>query len=143
MGPLLDTDSYPGTDNEAFDRDHAGVGGYTSGDLLAWFEAGALDGVPVADAVLLGIGGNDLTGGSVLIPEVVANIQSIIDFFQASNPNVTVFVEQIAPPLSTAPPSLHEKVVLLNTALLAVPPEQSTASSHVALIDMATEWMDG
>ncbi|MEM6337962.1 MAG: SGNH/GDSL hydrolase family protein, partial [Bacteroidota bacterium] len=99
VGPLDDEASYPGFQGQRFDDDHAGVGGFTTLDVLNSFDEiqGSLDEAP--GVVLLGIGGNDLLSNRTP-EETFASLNEIIDRFQAAHPNATIIVEQIAPGLS-------------------------------------------
>ena len=141
VGPFRDTANYPSVDNRNFDPDHAGVGGATSSDVLENLPT-ALSSTDIPDVVLLGIGGNDLLEGTPA-DMVVNNIIEIIDFFQNSNAQVTILLEQIAPPRSDfAAEDFTEQYDQFTNALSVIPDQKSTIDSQAILLDMTSGWSD-
>lgn len=141
IGPFMDDATYPTFMGQSFDTDHAGVGGFTTEDVLMNLPE-TLDNTPTASLVLLGIGGNDLLEGSS-VSQAIQNINDIIDLLQADNNMVTIFLEQIAParsdlmtPQFTA---LHNQ---FNNQIANIPNQQTTASSKVIVVDMTPNWSD-
>ena len=143
IGPLSDEADYPSFNGYRFDPDHAGVGGFTTEDILLnlpeW-----IDDIESPDVVLLGIGGNDLLGQSPL-EEVISNLYEIIAILQQKNPEVIILLEQIAPARSDLMNSDFE--ILLNQfhqSLIDIQEaHQSDSLSPILLVDLFTGWNDG
>ncbi|MEW7291852.1 SGNH/GDSL hydrolase family protein [Aquimarina sp. 2304DJ70-9] len=139
-GPLKDDASYPQFMNMSFDNDHAGVGGFTTRDIINNIQEALTSGTP--DVVLIGIGGNDLTGGST-VSNAITNINQIIDILQGSNNNITIFLEQIAPGRSDfMTPEFTALFNEFNSSITGVGDQQTTTTSKVIVVDMATGWKD-
>ncbi|MCH2235861.1 MAG: GDSL-type esterase/lipase family protein [Crocinitomicaceae bacterium] len=142
IGTVRDNAKYDDYLGESFDKDHEGRGGWTSGqirdELDGWL---AQTGAP--DIVLFSSpGGNDALEG-LPYTDAISNINAIIDKLQASNPNVTIIVEQMAPAHSSAmTPQLTTFMNDLNTDLISIATNQSTAASQVVLVDMYTGFTD-
>jgi lysophospholipase L1-like esterase len=142
IGTQSDNTTYPAFNNSNFDTDHEGRGGWTSGQILDGLD-GWVSQAGTPDIVLFSSpAGND---GLQNLPynEAVANINSIIDILQATNPNVTIIIEQMAPPRSDS--MTGELATYLNQLqqdVLTIASEQSTASSQVIAIDMYTGFTD-
>ncbi|MEM7799125.1 MAG: GDSL-type esterase/lipase family protein, partial [Chloroflexota bacterium] len=146
VGGQVDNASYDDYLGQAFDRDHEGVGGATSSDTLQTVIA-LLEGTGPTnegpDIVLLGIGGNDYLEGGRDPDEVLANVNQIVDLFQEANPDVTIFIEQIAPAASAFMfPQVQETFDTYNAAILDLASTQTNQSSSVIAVDMATDWSD-
>lgn len=141
VGPQIDMSEYPVYSEEIFDKEHAGVGGYTTKDILTTLES-TLSDVEVPNIVLLGIGGNDLVINNSY-NEAVQNINGIIDILQNHNPEVTIFIEQIAPGNSS---TFSEEGLDLFTgfknAINTISEERSTEDSNLISVDMAEGWGD-
>ncbi|MFC4634139.1 SGNH/GDSL hydrolase family protein [Dokdonia ponticola] len=141
VGSETDASEYPTYSGEIFDKEHAGVGGHTTKDVLISLES-TLSVVETPDIVLLGIGGNDLVRTNSY-EEAIQNINSIIDILQDHNPEVTIFLEQIAPGNSS---SFSEENLELfenfQNAILTISEERSTEDSNVITVDMAMGWTD-
>ena len=138
VGPLVDESNYPSFMNTPFDTDHAGVGGFTSEDILLNISE-ALSAIESPDIVLLGIGGNDLLANTE-VDTVIEQITEVIDILHNHNPHVTIFLEQIAPgnqQLMTA-----EFEVLLNTFHRALKDLASSHHASIVLVDMYTDWQE-
>jgi lysophospholipase L1-like esterase len=141
-GTMTDEGTYADYAGEIFDADHEGRGGWTSGqiaeDIDHWIE---LVGVP--DIVLFSSpGGNDALTGEPY-GETIANINSIIDAIQASNPNVTIIIEQMAPARSDA--MTTELTSFMDQILIDIPniaTAQTNSPSTVIAIDMNTGFTD-
>ncbi|OEK00471.1 hypothetical protein BFP97_02620 [Roseivirga sp. 4D4] len=141
IGPETDLISYPSHQNLVFDPDHAGFGGWRSSTLLDNFTS-IIDPLNIPDIVLLGIGGNDLTGG-VTPDQVAENINLIIDFLQALNSEIIIVVEQIAPAKSDAMSSRDWEILgELNSNISVLANAQATGLSTVVAVDMASGWSD-
>jgi len=141
IGPLEDDAKYPEFMDTPFDNDHAGVGGFTTTDVLDNLDDVLAD-VAAPDVVLLGIGGNDLLARES-VSDVIANIHQIIDILQADNDSVTVFIEQIAPGRSdfmTA--EFSSKFAEFNAQVETIKAEQTTAISQIVIVNMAESWQD-
>ncbi len=125
-----------------FDNDHEGTGGAITTDILeTLMQIGNDYGVP--DIVLLGIGGNDLLDAGATPEATIANIESIIDQLQAQSPKVIIFLEQIAPGVSTLmTPAFTAQFNTFNAGILAVAQRKSNTNSKVIAVDMAADWKD-
>ena len=142
VGDQLDGAEYPAYNSLSFDPDHAGVSGATSGQTLTRVrETITVENAP--DIVLLGIGGNDYLQGAGTPEEAIDNINAIIDHLQGVNPEVIIFLEQIAPALSFFMfPSVQADFDQFNADILVTAAEQSDGSSIVIAVDMAADWSD-
>ncbi len=140
IGPLRDEASYPQFMDMSFDFDHAGVGGFTTSDVLSTLNTALSSGKP--DIALLGIGGNDLLGG-IAVSTAIENINQIIDGLQAENPDIIIFLEQIAPGRSNI---MNTTNTLLfndfNAAIATVGANRTTSNSKVIVVDMRPNWSD-
>jgi lysophospholipase L1-like esterase len=83
----------PPTDTN-FDQDHEGHPGWTTQDGVE--NVDSIIAATQPDIVLLDLGANDLAQG-ITIPTTIANLQTIIDHFQAANPNVVVLLAEPTP----------------------------------------------
>lgn len=142
IGTVDDEANYPAYNGLTFDEDHEGRGGWTSGQINANLEDW-LSQTGAPDIVLFSSpGGNDGLQ-NLSYEEAIANINSIIDILQASNPSVTILIEKLAPAtsdrmvgdLKTYFERMQEDVVTIAT-------EQSTSSSQVIVVDMSTGFDD-
>jgi len=142
VGTQSDNASYPPFNNNDFDVDHEGRGGWTSEEILNgltnWLsETGSPDIVLFSSP-----GGNDALQ-DLPYNEAISNISSIIDALQTNNPNITIIIEQMAPgrsdimteELSTYLNLLHEEVVTMAS-------EYSTSTSELIVVDMYTDFTD-
>ena len=140
VGTRTDNASYPDYSGMSFDRNHEGRGGINSTEIRASINQWLSDGI-VPDIVLFSSpGGND---GIDVYPQTVDNINAIIDILQSTNPNVTIFLELPAPPLTSE--QTPEFLNYYNQALQDLPvlaQQQTTASSKVFTIDMKTGFTD-
>ncbi|RNC79918.1 MAG: hypothetical protein ED557_12345 [Balneola sp.] len=144
VGPYTDADhvgGYADYQGRSFDDDHAGVVGFETEDVLRTMNFILLS-VPQPDIVLLGIGGNDLLAEDP-ISEVIENINEIIDQLQATNENLVIVLEQIAPARSDAiTPEQEQLLNEFNATITTVAEQQSTNSSPVIVVDMSANWSD-
>lgn len=143
IGTQSDNAYYPPVNNDVFDIDHEGRGGWTSGDILAelsdWLsETGS------PDIVLLSSpGGNDALQGLSYV-EAVSNINAIIDLLQTNNPNVTIIIEQMMPGRSDImTPELTSFINNMQQEVVSMATSQSTATSQVIAVDMFTGFNEG
>lgn len=96
IGTVDDEASYPTYNNQTFDLDHEGRGGWTSGQLLSGIE-NWINSAGVPDIVLFSSpAGNDALQ-NLDYDQALVNVNSIIDVIQTVNPNVIVIIEQLAP----------------------------------------------
>lgn len=142
IGTQSDNASYPTFDNNTFDLDHEGRGGWTSGQikdgLIDWLnETGAPDIVLFSSP-----GGNDALEG-LSYEQAVTNINSIIDILQEKNSNVTIIIEQMAPGKSNF---MNSELTLffeqMQLEVLNITSHQSTSTSQVIAVDMYTGFND-
>ncbi len=86
--------------------------------------------------------GNDALEG-LPIEDAFNNINNIIDIIQANNPNVTIFIEQMAPGRSDfMTPELTSYINQLHQEVLNISSNQSTSTSQVIAVDMFTGFND-
>jgi len=141
IGTETDTASYPMYNGQSFDINHEGRGGISSGGILAELEIWLNDLGTIPDIVLFSSpGGND---GFENLNQTVANVNAIIDIFQARNPNVTIFLELPAPALTSE--QTPEFLAFYNQALETLPliaEQKTTATSSVLIVDMSTNFID-
>ncbi len=141
IGSIEDESSYPKFMGKTFDKDHAGVGGFTTQDILDNLEE-ALAEMEKPDVVLLGIGGNDLMSRNP-VEDVIENINKIIDILQAENNQITIFVEQIAPGRSKfMTPEVTKVFKSFNSKIPTLATKQTTTKSKIIAVDMASDWSD-
>lgn len=142
IGTQSDNASYPPFDNETFDIDHEGRGGWTSGQILDGLNDW-LSEVGTPDIVLFSSpGGNDALEG-LSYETAVENINNIIDIIQAKNPNVTIILEQMAPGRSDIMTAeLTSFFNRLQQEVLTIANNQSTSTSQVIAVDMFTNFND-
>ncbi|MEM9385519.1 MAG: GDSL-type esterase/lipase family protein [Pseudomonadota bacterium] len=141
IGPRFDDAPYRPFMGEPFDRNHAGVGGFTTADVLSTLND-TLDMIEVPDVVLLGIGGNDLLAG-IPVRTAVTNVVAIINLLRERNPEVSVIVEQIAPGRSDIMTAqLTASFNAFNQGVATAAQRLSTARSPVLAVDMAEGWFD-
>ncbi len=142
IGTQNDGASYPTFQNQSFDTDHEGRGGWTSGQISneidSWLaETGAPDIVLFSSP-----GGNDALQG-LSYDAAITNINTIIDAIQASNANVIIVIEQLAPARSDImTQELTGYFNQITQDLVTIANEQTTATSQVLLVDMATGFND-
>jgi len=138
IGTQSDEGDYPLIDDEAFDIDHEGRGGWTSAQILDglgdWLiETGSPDIVLFSSP-----GGND---GLQSLPyaQTVINIEDIIEVLQEDNPSVTILIEQLAPGhTSIMDTDLTNYFNQLQAAILTIATEKTTSTSQVIAVDMST-----
>ena len=142
IGSRSDNASYPSYNGKNFDVDHEGGGGGTSGQILSGIE-GWLNETGSPDIVLFSSpGGNDALEG-LPYEDAVENINNIIDIIQADNPNVTIFIEQMAPGRSDfTTPELTSYINQLQQEVLSIASDQSTSTSQIIAVDMFTGFND-
>jgi lysophospholipase L1-like esterase len=142
IGTVNDRASYPSFSGKEFDVDHEGRGGWTSGQILAGIE-GWLAETGAPDIVLFSSpGGNDALQG-LSFDKALENINDIIDIIQTSNPNVTIIIEKMAPGQSFfTPDQIADYFDQIREDIENLAAEQTTSSSKVITVDMATGFMD-
>lgn len=142
IGTQSDNASYPAFSSENFDIDHEGRGGWTSGQILDGLNDWLTE-VGTPDIVLFSSpGGNDALEG-LPFEDAVENINNIIDIIQAKNPNVTIFIEQMAPGRSDIMTSeLTSFFDQIQQEVLTIASNQSTSTSQVIAVDMFTSFND-
>ncbi len=142
IGTQSDNASYPLFNNENFDIDHEGRGGWTSEEILeglnSWLsQAGSPDIVLFSSP-----GGNDILNHQNY-HQTLSNINAIIDVLQTNNPKVTIVIEQPAPGHSDFMTS--EYLIAFNQIrqdVLSISTNQTTTESQVIAVDMFTEFND-
>ena len=142
IGTRDDKSSYPNYASQSVDNDHAGRGGGTSGQILDGLP-GWIDHTGAPDIVLFSSpGGNDALQ-NLSYSDAVDNINSIIDVLQEANPNITIIMEQLAPARSELMTGdLANYFDQLQTDVIQIAQDQTTSTSSVLLVDMATGFND-
>lgn len=142
IGTRSDGASYPTFNNENFDVDHEGRGGFTSGEILQGLNSW-LGQIGAPDIVLFSShGGNDILNGQNYI-QTISNINAIIDALQANNPNVSIIIEQPAQGRSDF--MTAEFTNAFNQMwqdVLTIATDQTTTTSQVIAVDMFTGFDD-
>lgn len=142
IGTQDDPSSYPDYNGLTFDDDHEGRGGWRSDQILGGIDSW-IDQAGVPDIVLFSSpGGNDALQGRDY-DDIISNINNIIDAIQTSNPNVTIIIEQLAPPLSSSlvgQLGIYFERMIEDAARIA--DEQTTSTSMVLSVDMASGFTD-
>ena len=145
IGIITDEASYPVYQNLSFDNNHEGRGGFTSGQILSALSFGldeviAAQGTP--EIVLLSSpGGNDGLQ-NLSYDDAVRNINEIIDLLQAKNPNITIIIEQMAPPSTNSTNVLKNYLAQMNAEVVKIATAQTTSTSKVITVDMNTGFTD-
>jgi levanase/fructan beta-fructosidase len=142
IGTMTDPASYANYSGKVFDRHHEGHGGYTSGQILSDIN-GWISNAGIPDIVLFSSpGGNDALE-ELPVDDAISNINGIIDAVQASNPDVTIFIEQPVPAHSDMMTTeLTVYIGKLQSEVLTLATQQTTTTSNVVAIDMFTGWSD-
>ena len=138
VGMQYDDGNYLEFNGYSFDRDHEGIGGIETEGVLDNIDE-VLQQVNDLNIVLLCIGGNDLLNGTNDPQTAIDNIHLIIDAIQNVQPNVTIFIEKIAPGNNEImAPEFQLKIDEFNQLIAALAPIQTNANSNVIAVDMYT-----
>lgn len=138
VGMQYDDGNYPEFNGFSFDRDHEGIGGIETDGVLDNIDE-VLQQVNDFNVVLLCIGGNDLLNGIDDPQTAIDNIHLIIDAIQNAHPNVTIFIEKIAPGNNEImTPEFQLKLDEFNQLIIALATIQTNANSNVIAVDMYT-----
>ena len=138
VGMQYDDGNYPDFNGFSFDRDHEGIGGIETEGVLENIDE-VLQQVNDFNVVLLCIGGNDLLNGIDDPQTAIDNIHLIIDAIQNAHPDVTIFIEKIAPGNNEImTPEFQLKLDEFNQLIAALAPIQTNANSDVIAVDMYT-----
>ena len=145
IGSITDEATYPTYQNVRFDNDHEGRGGFTSGQILSAVSdkiEGIITEHGTPDIVLLSSpGGNDGLQ-NLSYDDAVRNVNELIDLLQAKNPNITIIIEQMAPPKTNASTSLKNYLTRMNSEVANIAAAQTTSTSKVMTVDMNTGFTD-
>ncbi len=145
-GKVLPPCGDPATD---FDPRNEGYSGYPTSYFLNPVDANYIDKilerkiyntdkVNIPQIVLMHLGTNDLGWSPpVPIPQIVANLASLIDHFRAYNPTVAVLVAQIIP---CAGHDWCSQVAALNAAIPEMAAQKNTLVSPVMVVDMYSDY---
>lgn len=145
IGSATDNASYPAFNNKNFDTDHEGRSGATSGEVLTELTGSigqiiAKSGTP--DIVLFSSpGGNDGLQ-NLSFDQAVQNVNATIDLLQKNNPNVTIIIEKMAPPHSSASATIAAYLSRMNTEVSKIATAKTTTTSKVMTVDMFTGFTD-
>ena len=136
--------TFPTYTRFAFDQDHDGHGGYTTGMLLSYGATEPLRAWMAAfsppDVVLLMIGTNDALQ-QVPLSNRTEHLRGIIAQLREKSPGVTILVAQLIPTADTFRNA--QQIVPFNAALPALARELSTSSSPIIVIDQSTAGTTG
>ena len=142
IGTETETGSYPNYEGLAFDPDHQGHGGWTSGQIHDNLEL-ALNEAGTPDIVLFSSpGGNDILDG-LPYKNIIENINDIIDLFQDRNPEIVILIEQLAPGKTSF--MTPELTAIFDQAVLdveTIAQEQSNDHSQVIPVNMYDGFQD-
>ncbi len=139
IGTQYDAGKYHPVRLHDFDRDHQGVSGIQSTQVLAYLET-VLNKTGAPDVVLLGVGINDIFLGRSAL-EVASTIEEIIAVFRAYNPRVHVFVEQVAPTVYSEDVKTNlVELERMNELIGTLAYRLNKAEAGVIAVDMHTEW---
>lgn len=142
VGTQEDDSAYPTYEGLAFDDDHEGRGGWTSGQILSglpnWLtETGSPDIVLFSSP-----GGNDALLG-LPYEQAISNVNAIIDILQEDNPEVVIIIEQLAPARSDAmTPALSDYFNRMQDEVVSIAASQSDQSSRVLVVNMSAQFGD-
>ena len=138
LGMQYDDGNYSDFNGFSFDRDHEGIGGIETEGVLDNIDE-VLQQVNDFNIVLLCVGGNDLLNGINDPQTAIDNIHLIIDAIQNAHPDVTIFIEKIAPGNNEImTPEFQLKLDEFNQLIAALAPIQTNANSNVTAVDMYT-----
>lgn len=141
VGTKKDKGFYPLHKDLEFDADHEGTGGIQTDGIIEILPE-VLQTIGQPDVVLLGIGGNDLLVEDP-VSDIIHNIEHIIEVLQIHNPNIYIFLEQVAPAMSKVfPPEMVAAHQEFNKQIPQLALTQSTSKSKIIPIDMAFDWKD-
>ncbi|OJJ17852.1 hypothetical protein BKI52_28755 [marine bacterium AO1-C] len=145
IGSVKDEASYPIYKNQSFDPDHEGGRGGTSEQILTALTESIdpiVSQLGTPEVVLFSTpGGNDALQ-KLSFENAVQNVNAIIDILQSKNPNVTIIIEQMAPPRADTESDVLDFMMQMNAEVVNIAASQSTATSKVMVIDMATGFTD-
>jgi len=143
IGPFQDEGSYPTFMGKEFDDEHGGIGGDTADGVLSRLTETLNSANRPPDVVILGIGGNDLIGGTS-VSTVVSNVNKVIDGIQAANPNVTIFLEQISKARSDSreAATFDDQFEVYAVEVAKIAANQTNSTSLVIAVDMISDIPD-
>jgi len=141
VGQQYDDGTYPNFMGQSFDRDHEGIGGIETEDVLNNIEE-VLSQTNNLDAVLLCVGGSDLLNGGD--PQTaIDNIGLIIDEIQNIFPSIIIYLEQIAPGNNEIMTNdFQQKLTEFNGLIYNIATDYSNQNSTVMAIDMNTNFTE-
>ena len=140
IGTRIDGGEYETVNGLCFDNEHEGTGGATTIDNLETLQSVTFDQTP--EVALIGIGGNDLVAGNP-VGTVIDNLSQIIAELRGLNQDIIIFVEQIAPGMSSFMNSdLTDSFEQYHTEVAAMASTLNTPNSPLIAIDMADGWSD-
>lgn len=138
IGTQSDNAGYPSFNDDEFDVDHEGRGGWTSGEILEGLDDWLSQTGPPDIVLLSSPGANDALQG-LSYSQAVSNINAIIDLLQVDNPNVTIIIEQMAPGrsdiMTTELTGFFEQI---QQEVLNMTTGQTTSTSQVLSVDLFT-----
>lgn len=142
IGTRQDDATYPTYEEQEFDRDHEGWGGWTSEDIRESL-AGWLEQTGPPDIVLFSSpGGNDALIG-LPYDDAIENVSAIVDLLQDDNPNVTILIEQMAPAHSDVmTEELANYMEQFRGDVITLADQKTTEASRIIVVDMATGFTD-
>jgi len=141
VGQQYDDGTYSIFMGQSFDRDHEGIGGIETEDVLNNIEE-VLSQTHNLDAVLLCVGGSDLLNGDD--PQTaIDNIGLIIDEIQNIFPNIIIYLEQIAPGNNEIMTNIfQQKLIEFNDLIYNTAVAYSNQDVSVIAVDMSTNFTE-
>ncbi len=142
IGTQCDNATYEAVNGGAFDINHEGRGGWTSGQLLDGISEWLGQTGPPDLVLFSSPGGNDLLQG-LAYDDAISNVNAIIDCIQTANSEVTILIEQPAPGKSEfMTPSLTASFNQMQQDIPVIASSQTNALSKVIAVDMYTGFND-
>jgi lysophospholipase L1-like esterase len=140
LGTINDNGSYDDYNGQSFDKNHEGIGGFESEDVLDNINEVLLN-IDTPDLILLSIGGNDLLDGGNPPSEPISNITQLINELQNYNSYITIFLEQIAPASNnTMTTQLTQIINDFNSQIVTLANSSTNNNSNVIAIDMYSDF---
>lgn len=141
VGTKTDVYDYPDYLGNSFTYKHEGIGGIEANEVLINLR-NVLNAVETPDIVLLGIGINDILAGDKPI-QIIGDIVKIVKRLQYVNPNVTIFIDQIAPiESSQMPDDIKDKIEIYNNLISIFTVRLTSINSSVIAVDIYTDFLD-
>jgi len=141
LGTQVDNYFYPDYLGHSFDIDHEGIGAIQTEGVLNNLNS-TLSSIETPDVALIGIGINDLVAGDKPL-EVMRNLTMIIKTLHESNPDMSIFVEKVAPLRSDKMSiDLKKRIKVYNRMMDFMLSSPNFTDINVVVVDMNTNFLD-